>query len=164
LTPGHAYTLLLAVFNYPENCIGFTGSPDVLPEPQCGLADLGYASDVVSDILLLGGNVVGNSGRAAIAGHIKMGDNSDSIMFPLLPAGLQPHGLQNSMGAEFHIILLSHGPMLPEFMPDMIHTYLGGCENQPVALFPNEPFPLWGERGPNVCNIQQEAFNLAPTQ
>jgi hypothetical protein len=113
--------------------------------------------------MFVAGNVVGESGRGAFAGHIAIGDNSGSIMPPLYPEGVQPPGLLNPMGAEFHILLFSHGSMIPEFMPSMIHTFAGGCAAPPIPFNGLPVFPVWGEPGPNYCMLHQEAFNLAPT-
>ena len=163
LNAGDAYTLLVAIFNFPENCIG--GSvypwPDGLePQPSCSALDL-TNPEVAGDIIHLTGNVLGDSGNAAFAAHLEMGDVSNSILAPVLPT---VPGLLNPQGAEYHFVLLSHGAKLSEFMPDMIKTYLGGCENQPIGALPNLPIPAWGERGPNECYFQQEAFHVAPEQ
>ena len=164
LNAGDAYTLLVAIFNYPELCQGPFPAP-IEPLPSCNALDLFQTPGVAGVIILLTGNVVGRSGHAAFAGHINIGDNTGSILAPLYaPSGSQPPGLVNPLGAEFHLVLVSHGPKLPEFMPDMIEAYLGGCENQPFPGFPNLPFPEWGERGPNYCTFEQEAFNLAPAE
>ena len=150
LTPGDAYTLWLLVFNFPENC---ASNP-------CTLIDVENQA-VVSDTMYVAGNVVGRSGRAAFAGHKAIGDNSGSILPPLLPEGIQPPGLLNPMGAEIHLLVHTHGPMLPEYMPDMIHTFSGGCVN-PGFPFNNPSlwFPEWGARGPNTCASQQGTAHL----
>jgi hypothetical protein len=161
LYAGEAYTLLVAIFNYPENCTGGASYPwpdGLEPEPACSALDL-LGPGVYADILHLTGNVIGESGLGAFAAYLEIGDIGSSILAPVLPT---VSGLLNPQGAEYHFVLLSHGPKLPEFMPDMIKTYLGGCSNQPIAALPNLPIPAWGERGPNTCAFQQEVFDVAP--
>ncbi len=162
LNAGEAYTLLVAIFNYPENCINGASYPwpdDLEPKPACSAADLMIPA-VASDIVHLTGNLVGKSGRAAFAAYLEIGDTSNSILAPLFPTP----GLLNPQGAEFHFVLTSHGQKIPVLMPDMISTYLGGCSNQPFGPLPNLPLPEWGERGPNDCVFQHEAFHAAPSE
>ena len=152
---------LVAIFNFPENCIGGAVYPwpdGLEPQPLCTAIDL-TNPEVAGDIIHLAGNVIGESGFAGFAAHLEMGDISNSILAPVLPT---VPGLLNPQGAEYHYILLSHGPKLPEFMPDQIKSYLGGCSNQPIAALPNLPIPEWGQRGPNTCYFQQEAFHVGP--
>ena len=154
LPQGEAFTLWMVVFNNPSYCehpseISLCGDPDIAnPENP----------DVAADVMYVAGNVIGNSGKANFAGHRKIGDNSGSIFFPLLPAGMQPPGLQNPEGAEIHIIVHSHGEMLPEYMPSMIQTFGGGCVD-PGAPFFGLHFPEWGPQGPNVCQSLQFAVH-----
>lgn len=151
LPQGAAFTLWMVVFNEPENCeYGSEIS-------QCGDPDIANP-DVVADVMYVAGNVIGNSGKASFAGHRKIGDNSGSIFFPLLPPGVQPPGLQNPRGAEIHMVVHSHGDMLPEYMPSMIQSFGGGCMD-PGAPFPGLHFPEWGIQGPNTCLSLQFAVH-----
>ena len=143
LTPGDAYTLWFIVFNFPENCASTPCSGPDLENPE-----------VVGDIMYIAGNVVGGSGRAAFAGHKSIGENRGSILPPLLPPGIQPPGLLDPMGAEIHLLVHTHGPMIPEYMPDMIHTFGGGCVDPGFPFF-GLHFPEWGAAGPNTCVTEQ---------
>ena len=151
LTPGDAITMWMVVFNHPEACT----NPTELG--QCSDLDLGN-EDVAGDVMYVGGNVVGQSGKANFAGHKSIGDNDGSIFVPLLPPGVQPVGLLNPLGAEIHVIVHTHGAMLPEFMPSMIQTFGGGCED-PGFPFIGLHFPEWGEQGPNTCLSLQFAVH-----
>ena len=108
--------------------------------------------------MYLAGNVIGGAGRASFAGHKRIGENTGSIFFPLLPPGVQPPGLQDPLGAEIHLVVHTHGPMLSEFMPDMIQTFGGGCQD-PGAPFFGLHFPEWGLQGPNTCLSLQFAVH-----
>jgi len=166
LNSGDAYTLLVAIFNYPENCTGgatFPWPDGLEPQPACTAIDL-LTQGVYADIVHLTGNITGESGLAAFAAHLEIGDTSSSILTPLSPPLPPLTGLLNPQGAEYHFTLLSHGPKLPQFMPDMTKTYLGGCFNQPLPGLPNLPLPAWGQRGPNECAFQQEVFDVASPQ
>ena len=148
LNPGHAYTLWMAVFNYPEYC---------LVPYACADADFDNP-DVQADVMYAGGNVVGHSGRSGFGGHKATGDNSGSVFAPL---GLPAPGLLNPMGAEIHLVAHSHGTMLPEYMPAMIHSFSGGCVD-PGPPFEGIWVEGWGEQGPNQCLSEQFAVHPPP--
>lgn len=151
LSPGDAITLWMAVFNYPDAC---TNPTEI---SMCSDPDLANP-EVVGDVMYVSGNVVGNSGRASFAGRKSIGENDGSIFVPLLPPGVQPAGLQNPRGAEIHVVVHTHGEMLPEYMPSMIQTFGGGCQD-PGAPFIGLHFPEWGEQGPNTCLSLQFAVH-----
>lgn len=146
-----AITLWMVVFNQPEEC---TNPTEI---SLCSDPDLSNP-DVVGDVMYVAGNVVGSSGKANFAGHKSIGDNEGSIFVPLLPAGVQPAGLQNPRGAEIHVIVHTHGEMLPGFMPSMIQSFSGGCQD-PGAPFIGLHFPEWGQQGPNTCFSLQFAVH-----
>ena len=151
LIQNDAVTLWMVVFNYPEAC----QNPSEIS--QCTDADL-TNPEVVGDVMYVAGNVVGGSGRANFAGHKSIGDNDGSIFVPLLPPGVQPPGLQNPQGAEIHTIVHTHGQMLPDYMPSMIQSFGGGCQD-PGAPFIGLHFPEWGQQGPNTCLSLQFAVH-----
>ncbi len=129
LSPGDAYTLLVAVFNDPESC-----SEPLNPLRKCTSGDL-LGNLAENDVIFVAGHVAGGSGRGTFAGHVANGDNSGSIMTPFL-GGAPAAGLLDPMGAELHILLFSHGQKLPEFMPSMIQTFAGGCASPPIPFTP----------------------------
>lgn len=144
LNPGDAYTLWMVVFNYPENC--------AVPY-ECLEPDIENPA-VATDVMYVAGNVVGATGISGFAGHKAIGDNSGSVFPPLFPPGVNPPGLLNPMGSEIHLIVHTHGPMIPDYMPDMIQTFGGGCVD-PGPPFTGLWFPEWGAQGPNNCLSQQ---------
>ena len=131
LTPGYAYTLWIVIWNNPENCT----TPN-----QCYDGDFAIADQVGVEVLYGGGHVVGGNGKGNFSAHLKEGDVSGSIntLFGLPPAG----GLQsgNSLGAEVHFVLRSHGPKIPGMVNEQIGGYLGGCTD-PFAIPPFTEIP-----------------------
>jgi len=116
--PGHAFTLWLVIFNHPEHCQNPT------PVSLCNLPDL-EDPDVRGDVVFAGaGQIIGATGKANFAGHRSLGDNGGSIFAPV---GLPAPGLENPLGAEFHLAVHDHGVMNPAYMPDMVRTIGGGC-------------------------------------
>lgn len=139
LTPGHAYTLWLVVVNNPAAC---TTHP-------CSAPDITQNAATRAQVRFADGIVAGGSGQGTFAGAVQEGP---------LSGWLPDRALESSIGAEVHLVINDHGPMLPDFMPGMIHTYRGGCSNQ--SPFP-PPFPpsalADGEPGPNTCLLYQAA-------
>jgi hypothetical protein len=112
LDPG-AYTNWWIIFNNPGECtnpipaIGAACSPD----------DFGN-QDVEGSVLYATGNVVDEDGEGGFAAHLKMGDTGGALFGP---------GLLDSRGAEIHILVRGHGPVIPAMMPAQIMTVGGGC-------------------------------------
>ena len=153
LMPGHAYTLWVVIFNEPDRC----DTPGM-----CAPFDL-FNADAKPDMVYGAGVVAGGSGMATLAGRTRVGDVSGSAQ---APAGLFSYGLTNPLGAEFHMVVRDHGPVIPEFMPDMIHSLAGGCTDAgipaPGADSPWNDYALspqyggeYGRLGPNLCIDQQ---------
>jgi hypothetical protein len=150
LMPGHAYTLWVVIFNEPGQC---HTAPDM-----CTPADL-FHTGAKPDMLYGAGVVTGGSGMATLSGRTRVGDVSGSVQ---APAGLLSYGLIDPFGAEFHLVVRDHGPVIPEFMPDMIHSLAGGCTDAGLpaqgvsspwndyALSP-EYGGEFGRLGPNAC-------------
>jgi hypothetical protein len=137
LQPGHAYTLWVVVINNPDACTASPCTPvNILQNPATN-----------SQVIYGGGHVVGGEGHGGFAGHLSTGP---------LPAGWLPdRGLVNPMGADVHLILNDHGPMLTEFMPEMIHTYRAGCREDSIPpIFPATA-RADGTPGPNTCRLWQ---------
>lgn len=150
LMPGHAYTLWVVIFNEPGQCLT---APDT-----CTPADL-FHPGAKPDMLYGAGVIAGGSGRATLAGRTRVGDVSGSVQ---PPAGLLSYGLIDPFGAEFHLVVHHHGPVIPEFMPDMIQSLAGGCTDAGIPA-QGEPSPWndyalspaygqeFGRLGPNAC-------------
>ena len=126
LQPGTATTFWVVVFNNPEHCTDGCDIPDV------------FAPEVQADALYTDGNFIA-TGSARYGGAHALNDVSNSIAAGL---GIPPVGILDAMKAEFHIIVRSHGPIIPALGRDMITTWAGGCAGLPPEL---------GPVGPNTC-------------
>jgi hypothetical protein len=144
LVPGDAYTLWLVVVNNPTAC-------STVP---CAAPDIIGNAATDSQVRFADGRVAGGSGKATFRGEAKRGP---------LSGWLPGRALKDPFGAEIHLVVNSHGPKLPAFMPGMIRTYRGGCSDS--SPFP-PPFPQSalddGVPGPNTCLLFQSAVFLAP--
>ena len=119
LIDGNAYTVWYFVFNNPSAC----GS---IP---CGMADI-LNPEVAADLLYAAGNVAGNGDQTSFAGALNVGDASTSVagfFNALFGTNVPSIGLLDPYAAEVQLVVRSHGTMTPEYMPDMISTFNGGC-------------------------------------
>jgi hypothetical protein len=142
LEEGNAYTLWLVVVNNPSACLATPcAAPEIINNP---------ATD--SQIRFAAGHLAGASGNGTFAGSVSEGP---------LSGWLSGRTLEESQGAEIHLVVNDHGPAIAEFMPDMINTYRGGCSD--ASPFPGvfPPTALAdGEPGPNICRLYQAAVFL----
>lgn len=140
---GHVVTMWWVIFNHPEECDN--------PIPQigsdCNLPDL-FNPDVQASVLWGGGNIVGNSGRTTIAGHL--GEGEITTFHPLF---VDSPGLLDAMEAEIHLVIRTHGPAIPGMIPEMRTTFEGGCTPATSFGFGN---------GPNECAEPQAAAFAHP--
>ena len=112
----YAISIWWVVFNNPELC----------SDGECGEDDLGNP-DVEADVLVgSGGKVVSDGDRQVFSSHIIAGDTSGSYN-EIWELGAN-FGLKNPFGAEFHVVLRSHGPAVPGKIWDQVSTIDGGCE------------------------------------
>jgi hypothetical protein len=143
LRPNHAYTLWFVVLNNPDACTASPCSaPDILLNPGT-LAQVTYGA----------GHVSGAAGRGTFAGSFRAGD---------LPGWLPDASLSNPLGAEIQLVLNDHGPVLSDYLPEMIHTYRAGCTDASLPpIFPPSAVAD-GTPGPNACQLYQAAVFAAP--
>jgi hypothetical protein len=105
------YTIWWVIFNNPSQCSdGVCGEDDVLPPP--GNTNAGVS------VVFATGNVVGGSGKGNFGAALRVGDASGALFGP---------GLTDPWGAEIHLIVRYHGPIIPGMVDDQIHTLMGGC-------------------------------------
>ncbi len=114
LDSASAYTVWWVVFNYPENCAAGVG--------HCGLADLGDGSTGAS-VFYATGFVTGNDGSANVTAHLNSGSLPMGIDI-LIPGGLKEG---NGFGAEIHMVVRSHGVIIPGMVAEQIGTHMGAC-------------------------------------
>lgn len=106
-----AYTAWWVVFNNPAACVGGCGRDDI-GNPATG-ASVFYAA----------GFVTGLDGIANLTAHLSAGQ---------LPQGIDVRrgsGLMagNGFGAEIHLVIRSHGPIIPGMVNAQIGSFNGGC-------------------------------------
>ncbi len=119
-------TLWWVIFNNPEACA----------DGACGEADLFDGSDgptgVEPSCLYADGSVVGGNGGARFHDRLSVGEPRDSCIDFFVDAveGLEgrDHGLTNPAGAEVHLVMRSHGPVLPGMVQEQRSTFAGGCQ------------------------------------
>jgi hypothetical protein len=111
LTAGDAVSIWWVIFNNPENCVG-----------DCGMPDL-FNPDVNVAVQSGGGHVIGNSGRAGFAGHLNEGQITNEH-----PAFLDGPGLTDARGAEIHLVVRTHGPVIPGMNHAMFNSFEVGCD------------------------------------
>lgn len=119
LVDGHVTTLWWVVFNNPEECSHGTGGAN------CGEPDL-FVEDVQASCPYADGSIVGGNGHARFQDRLTVGETRNSCLEFF---GAEDHGLQNPEEAEVHVVVRSHGPIIPEMVPEMRSTYAGGCED-----------------------------------
>jgi hypothetical protein len=137
LRSGHAYTAWVVVINNPVACTASPCSPPDILLNAATDAQLTYGT----------GHVVGNGGEAGFGAALRAG--------PISTGWLPDQGLDDPLGAEVHLVLNDHGPVLAEFMPEMISTYRAGCTDASLpAIFPATA-KADGTPGPNTCRLWQ---------
>jgi len=132
LNPG-TYTIWWVIWNKPENCA---------VENACEDTDFPNFANVEVEVMYAAGHVVGNNGKGNFSGHLNVDDASGSInqeFFGLPTFG----GLQagNTLDAEVHIVLRTHGPKVPGLVNEQISSYGGGCDDplmyDPFMFYPD---------------------------
>jgi hypothetical protein len=142
LEDGHVYTAWWVIVNNPEAC---SASP-------CPTGEILGNSDLVqAEITQADGILVSEEGAMEFAGFLAAGDvDVDEAWFG--------NGVTNPMGAEIHIVINDHGPLITDMADTMLNTYRGGCQDEGLP----PPFPPTaisdGEAGPNTCRLVQFAI------
>jgi hypothetical protein len=111
LTGGDAVSIWWVIFNNPEACVD-----------ACGVSDV-FNPDVNAAVQSGGGHVVGNSGRAGFAGHLNEGQITNEH-----PMFLDGPGLTDARGAEIHLVVRTHGPVIPGMNHAMFNSFEVGCD------------------------------------
>lgn len=146
LVPGNAYTVWLVVINDPSACdANPCTAPQLIGDPVVD-GQVTWGRD---------GEVGRADGTARFRSAIEAG--------PLLDGWLQVQGLDDPMGAEIHLVLNDHGPVIRNLQREMLTTYRAGCAD-------TSPFPAFfpataladGTPGPNTCRLYQTAIFEAP--
>ena len=87
------------------------------------------APDVFVDVLYAGGGVVGDNGVANFSAHLSEDDISGLHIVP--PSTFQ--GLTDAEHQGVHMVIRSHGPVIPGMEYLQISTFNGGCDTNVCA-------------------------------
>ncbi|MEX0761238.1 MAG: hypothetical protein WD333_02180 [Dehalococcoidia bacterium] len=129
------YTMWWVIFNDPRECEN--------PIPgltTCGESDLllfGGKPEINSSVLFAAGNVVGGTGLVSFGAYLEEG---------VLPTGngqvTWGPGLVDAKRAEIHLVVRSHGPVVPDIEEAQISSFGGGCteETDPSGTGPAGSF------------------------
>jgi hypothetical protein len=137
LEDNHVYTLWFAVINNPEACDTNPCTPGFI---------LANSDETQLNVTWAGGLLMSDNTRAEFSAFFAAGE---------VPQGWFGNPLNNPLGAQVHLVLNDHGPLIPEMAATMLNTYRGGCTDESLP----PPFPdtakADGEPGPNACRLVQ---------
>ena len=136
LEAGAAYTVWWVIFNNPEEC-----------EVDCGLGDLSIEA-VESAVFYAAGHVIGDNGKGNFSARLRestLPTGDDQVVLDN-SGGL---GLIDSMAAEIHVVLRTHGEPIPGLVNEQLQSFNGGGCNT-------------GEPNEGLCDDVQFAVFLAP--
>lgn len=131
LTKGDAVSIWWVIFNNPEFCEhgegdAACGELDLFENPEDAPFDENPPvpnEDVDPAVMAGGGHVVGASGNAGFAGHLNEGQITNEH-----PAFTDGPGLTDPRGAEIHLVVRTHGPVIPGLNHDMFNSFEVGCD------------------------------------
>lgn len=139
LEAGHPHTMWVIIVNRPDLC---EASP-------CTANDILNRTDIVEANVTFGG------------GRVVRGDTTPFMVF--VPTGEVAGGwyeqpFTNPRGAEIHLVLQDHGPMIGGLTFEMTRTLRAGCTDE--SLPPAYPAVAFadGTPGPNTCRLVQAAI------
>ncbi len=149
MTVGDVYTFWWVIFNQPENCSGgVCGLDDVVPFPGNSVAGV--------SLVYGGGHIIANSGRASFGARLAAGDTDGAMFGP---------GLVDPVGAEIHIVLRTHGPVIPELLDAQLNTFGGACDvNTCANEISAEHQPLNDETAADVKAMRELLERVAVRQ
>ena len=110
LDANSAYTTWFVIWNDPSECA----------TNPCGLTDLEVPGNTV---FYATGFVTDNSGTANLSVHLRSGKLPDGLQV-LIPGNLRKN---NGFDAEIHMIVRTHGPILPGLVGEQISMVGGAC-------------------------------------
>lgn len=135
----HADTLWVVTINRPDLCL----------TAPCSSEDILKRTDIVDANVVYGG------------GRVIRGDTTSFMSY--LPVGKVEGGwfdndFVNPRGAEVHLVVNDHGPLIPALAREMTSTYRAGCTDASIPVaFPPTAYAD-GTPGPNQCRLVQLAI------
>jgi hypothetical protein len=120
------YTIWVVIFNRPENCAAGPGA--------CMAADLNNPA-VAGSMLPGAGAIAGMDGVANFTGGVNEGDPPSGLEVNF-PNGTAK-GLKDSFRAEIHLVVRTHGAVIPGHAATQLTTFeaCGACGNVQAAIF-----------------------------
>lgn len=146
LIEGNAYTMWLVVVNDPAECAATPCAPP---------------TDIIGNAATDSQVTFGRSATVAGPG----GEHTFKAWFragPLLDGWLKVQGLDDPMGAEVHLVVNDHGPVIEGLEDEMTSTYRAGCTDGSLPPFFPGSAKADGTPGPNTCRLYQAAVFLPP--
>ena len=143
LIPGNVYTAWLVFIDDPAAC---AASPCTVPEVN-GTPDLVRSNITFGDSL-----IAPEDGTGTFVAHLEPGE---------IQSGWFGNAFTNPMGAEVHVGLHNHGPVITSLRDEMLTSYRAGCTD---ASLPSPPATAIanGTPGPNTCQMWQFTIFEAP--
>jgi len=148
LNPNSAFTIWAAIFNRPEECTTNPAGP-----VRCGMPDLAAVPNPArGSAFNVGAFVTGAlNGTANVSVHIPSGAPPEGIFVLFGEGGLNDNGVKpglhegNGFGAEVHLVIRAHGPIIPGAITQQLSLLNGGCPpnigptcvNVDSAMFPS---------------------------
>jgi hypothetical protein len=138
-----AFTIWAVIFNRPGACTTNPAGPI-----RCSATDLmAVPNPVRASAFNVGAFVTGADGTANINVHIRSGPPPDGAFVLWGRGGFNDNGVRpglrgdNGFGAEVHLVIRSHGSILPGDIAAQLSMINGGCPpntcvNVQVATFP----------------------------
>jgi hypothetical protein len=135
----HAHTMWIVIVNRPDLCL----------TTPCTGTDVLTRTDIVEGNVVYGGGRVVRSHASSFAAHIPVGE---------VVGGWFDTEFTNPRGAEVHLIINDHGPIIPGLTLEMTRTYRAGCTDASIpTIFPPSAYAD-GTPGPNQCRLMQVAI------
>ncbi|HEV8427033.1 MAG TPA: hypothetical protein VGQ41_03915 [Pyrinomonadaceae bacterium] len=143
LNPSSAFTIWAAIFNRPEECTTNPAGP-----VHCSAADLSPVPNPArASAFNVGAFVTGDDGTANVSFHIRSGAPPEGASVLFGEGGINDNGVRpgfhagNGFGAEVHVVIRAHGPIIPAAISAQLSQLNGGCPpnmcgNVQVATFP----------------------------
>jgi hypothetical protein len=132
----HAHTLWVIIINRPDLCLTSPCTPN----------DVLTRTDIVEANVVYGGGRVVRSDTSTFMAHLPVGE---------IEGGWYDHPLIDPRGAQVHLVINDHGPIIPGLTLEMTRTYRAGCTDASIPpLFPDTA-RADGTPGPNACRLVQ---------
>lgn len=140
LTPGHVVTLWVVAIQNPDLCAA---------NPCTPVEAMGEGVRMNTVAINGGGAVVDADGMVRISSFLPSGEVEGNMF---------DSSLETPEGAEVHLVLHDHGPIISGEEADMLGSYRGGCTDASVPPYYPASAMTDGLPGPNSCNTAQVAL------